>query len=312
MGPDEDHHDVDNNGYTNVNAAINLYFGDFAGCTCKDVLNLSEEDYANFTKIARSLTLLYDEENDRYPQYEGYNGEEIKQADVVLIGYPLQLKMKDSTKKNNLNYYDERTRETGPAMTWAMHTIGYLDLKEEAEAAKFFQRSYDVYTHEPFKTWSENQPTDDLGVGNFITGAGGFLQSVINGYGGVRLHFDSLTITNFFLPPGTNSLEFNGITYLHNVFTLKIMGELASIEFLTISNAHPIKIEVQPSGDVYYPSLQAPITFNHTEVLSMKATNNVFGKCQLKETELGIIAGAGGLKISFALVALAYLMNKLF
>ena len=42
MGPDEDHHDIDNNVYTNVNAAINLYFGDFVGCFCKDVLRISD------------------------------------------------------------------------------------------------------------------------------------------------------------------------------------------------------------------------------------------------------------------------------
>jgi trehalose/maltose hydrolase-like predicted phosphorylase len=94
MGPDEDHHDIDNNGYTNVNAAINLYFGDFAGCACKDVLKVSDADYENFVKMARSLTLLYDDSKDFHPQYEGYEeGTMIKQADAVLLGYPLQLPM---------------------------------------------------------------------------------------------------------------------------------------------------------------------------------------------------------------------------
>jgi trehalose/maltose hydrolase-like predicted phosphorylase len=94
MGPDEDHHDIDNNVYTNTNAAINLYFGDFAGCACRDVLNISsEQDYVSFSRIARRLNLLYDEERDYHPQFEGYNGEEIKQGDAVLLGYPLQLPM---------------------------------------------------------------------------------------------------------------------------------------------------------------------------------------------------------------------------
>ena len=93
MGPDEDHHDIDNNGYTNVIAAFNLYFGEFAGCHCKNVLNISAADYEKFEKIAKGLTLLYDEKNDRHPQYEGYNGENIKQADTVMLGYPLQLPM---------------------------------------------------------------------------------------------------------------------------------------------------------------------------------------------------------------------------
>lgn len=93
MGPDEDHHDIDNNVYTNVIAAINLYFGDFAGCSCKSVLNISNADYERFVGIARGLTLLYDERYNRHPQYEGYDGSDIKQADTVLLGYPLQFPM---------------------------------------------------------------------------------------------------------------------------------------------------------------------------------------------------------------------------
>lgn len=95
MGSDEDHPNIDNNVFTNVIAAINLYFGDYAGCACKEVLGTSEADYEKFSKIARSLTLLYDEENDFHPQFEGYDGEMIKQADVVMIGYPLQYPMNE-------------------------------------------------------------------------------------------------------------------------------------------------------------------------------------------------------------------------
>lgn len=76
-----------------MNAAINLYFGEFAACTCQDILKLNEEDYENFANIAKSLKLLYDEEKDYHPQFEGYDGQPIKQADVVLVGYPLQLPM---------------------------------------------------------------------------------------------------------------------------------------------------------------------------------------------------------------------------
>lgn len=95
MGPDEDVEDIDNNAFTNVAAAINLYFGEFAACVCKGDFRLNEADYENFGKIANSLALVYDAEKDYHPQYEGYNGEFIKQADAVLIGYPLQLPMKE-------------------------------------------------------------------------------------------------------------------------------------------------------------------------------------------------------------------------
>lgn len=94
MGPDEDIWNVDNNPYTNVNAAINLYFGDFALCACKEVLNVPERDYEDFAEIARRLVLLYDEEKDYHPQFEGFDDTSfIKQADTVLLGFPLQIPM---------------------------------------------------------------------------------------------------------------------------------------------------------------------------------------------------------------------------
>lgn len=90
MGPDEDHWDVDNNVYTNVIAAMNLYLGDFADCLCK-----SFKDSIDFAKIARSLKLIYDQEKDYHPQFEGYNISRTKQADVILVNYPLQLPMSE-------------------------------------------------------------------------------------------------------------------------------------------------------------------------------------------------------------------------
>lgn len=96
MGPDEDHENIDNNVYTNVNAAINLYFGEFASCVCKDVLELEDADFEGFTKVARSIVLLYDEKDDFHPQYEGYSTSTmIKQADAILLGFPLGLPMNE-------------------------------------------------------------------------------------------------------------------------------------------------------------------------------------------------------------------------
>ncbi len=36
-------------------------------------------------------------------------------------------------------------------MTWAMHTIGLLELDDLEEAAHIFNRSYQWYMREPFK-----------------------------------------------------------------------------------------------------------------------------------------------------------------
>jgi trehalose/maltose hydrolase-like predicted phosphorylase len=285
MGPDEDHHIVDNNGYTNVNAAINLYFGAFAGCTCKDVLKVNDADFEKFTQIARSLVLLYDKVNDYHPQFEGYENDTIKQADVVLIGYPLQLPMNASTKKNNLDLYANLTRETGPAMTWAMHTIGYLEIDDQEKAMEYFFLSFLPYVREPFMIWNE-AIEGTVGIGNFITGAGGFLQSLINGYGGVRLHSDSLTIGKSSHPEGfTQGLEFKGLTYLNNIFSLKITETGKEIRILSVDPSHPVQIweGTNNRGNILAGyTLTVPLD----TVITLKS-GGFMDSCEMYETVLG-------------------------
>lgn len=182
-------------------------------------------------------------------------------------------------------------------MTWSMHTIGFLDIQDVENAARTFTKSYSVYNHEPFKTWSENQPGVE-GSGNFITGVGGFLQSVMNGYGGIRLHFDYLSITNFYNPPNTKGLTLKGITYLNNRFNLEIKNDVATVMLTDVSKDHIIKITVSPSNKDYEAKIGSTITFNRGEELIMKPESNIFGACELKETVLGISAGAAIIKIN--------------
>lgn len=55
----------------------------------------------------------------------------IKQADVVLLGYPLGYPgLTTEVRERELLYYGNRTDSQGPAMTWGMHAIGFLDLGE--------------------------------------------------------------------------------------------------------------------------------------------------------------------------------------
>lgn len=160
--------------------------------------------------MASRIYLPYDSENNYNPQYDGYAlNTIIKQADVVLLGYPLQYaNIQKSTRRNNLNLYTNVTRRNGPAMTWSMHAIGYLDIDEEPSNELFF-RTYTPYIRKPFYVW--NEYVDDNGASNFITGAGGFLQLILFGYAGIRLNTDSLTIKNPMLPPYTNKLKLNGL-----------------------------------------------------------------------------------------------------
>ena len=43
------------------------------------------------------------------------------------------------------------TDSSGPAMTWGIFSIGWLDLNNEVKASELFTRSYFPYVRKPFK-----------------------------------------------------------------------------------------------------------------------------------------------------------------
>lgn len=141
-----------------------------------------------------------------------------------------------------MRIYSNVTREDGPAMTWAMHTIGHLDVNETEKADVNFLRSYSNYVRKPFMVWSESIE-DSVSAGNFITGAGGFLQSIYYGYAGIKLHQKFLQISNGRLPANVNYLFINGFTYLGTVFSIKIEAPSTSIlKIVSLNSDIPIMI----------------------------------------------------------------------
>lgn len=167
-------------------------------------------------------------------------------------------------------------------MTWAMHTIGFLDINDELKADGYFNRSFSLYTREPFNVWSESIPGRPA-AGNFITGAGGFLQSVINGYGGVRLHFDHLQIGKSFVPKGSNNLDFKGITYLSNVFRLLVNETSKTLSVVNFDPTHVIRVTADGIG---LGDLKQgfSVTVPRDSEISLRP---IATKCTLKETKVG-------------------------
>ncbi|XP_059612821.1 protein-glucosylgalactosylhydroxylysine glucosidase-like [Phlebotomus argentipes] len=227
MGPDEDHEDVDNNVYTNIAAKQALQFGQFAACVCDD------SEQGNWTRIADNMAIPYDSQLNYHPQFEGYRpGMQIKQADAVLAGYPLQFPMPPATRRNDLAMYENVTRATGPAMTWAMYAINHLDLGARDRAADMLARSYRHNVELPFLVWRElSAERADTGAVNFLTGAGGFLQAIMFGYAGIRIHLDRLVLQRPSLPPAAAHFRLRGIHFLRSRFTLTIAAQSVRVEF---------------------------------------------------------------------------------
>merc|ERR1711972_139911 len=118
------------------------------------------------------------------------------------------MNMSATVRKADLEYYAPRTDENGPAMTWAMHAVGYMELGDAALAASNFNRSF-ANAQSPFLVWTET-PTG--GAVNFLTGAGGFLQGALFGLTGMRIWKTHLAVNPTFVE-GMTKVKARGIHY---------------------------------------------------------------------------------------------------
>src|SRR6202012_3088898 len=116
-------------------------------------------------------------------EHGSYNGEPIKNADVNLLAYPLKEVTSTAAIRKDLDYYENRVGE-GPAMTHAIFSILYERLGLPEKALADLRSGYTPNLPPPFgvmaETASGNNPY-------FATGAGGMLQALLNGFGGLEI-----------------------------------------------------------------------------------------------------------------------------
>ncbi|XP_059704622.1 protein-glucosylgalactosylhydroxylysine glucosidase isoform X2 [Haemorhous mexicanus] len=221
MPPDEYHSQVDNSAYTNAVARRSL---NFATDLARDLLLPAPEEWED---RARKIKVPFDEERKYHPEYDGYSpGEPVKQADVVLLGFPLMHPMSAEVRRNDLEMYEPVTDPAGPAMTWSMFAMGWLELKELQRAWSQLEKCFSNIT-EPFKVWVEN--SDGSGAVNFLTGMGGFLQVILFGFTGFRITRSSLLFDPAF-PNGITKLKVSSISYLGNKLEVTITREEIRME----------------------------------------------------------------------------------
>nr|XP_009936902.1 PREDICTED: acid trehalase-like protein 1 [Opisthocomus hoazin] len=213
MPPDEYHQRVDNSVYTNAVARRSL---DFAADVARDFLIPVPEEWVD---CARKVKVPFDVEKKYHPEYDGYSpGEPVKQADVVLLGFPLMHPMSSEVRRNGLQLGKGRS-----SLPQSMFAVGWLELKEVQRAQSQLNKCFSNIT-EPFKIWVEN--SDGSGAVNFLTGMGGFLQAVLFGYTGFRITRSGLRFNPAF-PDGINRLKVNGVSYLGNKLEFTITrGEI--------------------------------------------------------------------------------------
>ncbi|XP_029438520.1 protein-glucosylgalactosylhydroxylysine glucosidase [Rhinatrema bivittatum] len=216
MPPDEYHSSVANSVYTNVVAQNSL---NFALDLATQLQIHAPEEWQN---IAKKIKVPFDQERKYHPEFDGYKlGDCVKQADVILLGFPLQYPMSPEVHRNDLEIYEAVTDPSGPAMTWSMFAVGWMQLKEIQKAQNLLKKCLENIS-EPFQIWTEN--ADGSGAVNFLTGMGGFLQAVLFGYTGFRITRTSLNFDPI-CPDDITCLKITGVCYLGNKFNFALVKE---------------------------------------------------------------------------------------
>ncbi len=196
---------IDNDAYTNLVARRNLEIATEAA----RVLGKSADPMWN--TIAGKLYIPYDSTRHCYLTYQNAPPQSLG-AVVPLLYYPLELKVANDVKRNDLSNALSFMKKngTGVMMGITLYQIVAAEIQNRNLFQDFYKLSYRPYIRGSFNVFAE---TPENMSTNFLTGSGGFLQQVVFGYTGLRITSKGLSAKyKPMLPDGVRSLT---ITNLH-------------------------------------------------------------------------------------------------
>jgi len=212
VAADEWAENVDNDAWTNAAAKAVLQNATEAA----KLLGISPD--ADWLYVANNIPILK-MDNGVTREHASFNGEGIKQADVNLLAYPLKEITDVKQIRKDLEYYETRVPNEGtPAMTQAIFTLLYARLGDGEKAFHFFQDAYLPNLNPPLRVIAETKGGTNP---YFATGAGGILQSVLMGFGGIEITPQGITQVKSTLPKKWKSLTITGVGPAKKIFSVK-------------------------------------------------------------------------------------------
>ncbi len=212
VAADEWAENVNNNAFTNAAAKANLQFATEAA---KLLGVTADPDWAH---VASNIPILKFADGVTR-EHASYNGEGIKQADVNLLAYPLKEVTDPKAIKKDLNYYETRVPNEGtPAMTQAVFSLLYARLGDADKAHHWFRDAYIPNLNPPFRVIAETKGGTNP---YFATGAGGIIQAMLMGFGGLEITPQGITQLKSVLPTKWKSLKITGVGPEKKTFVVK-------------------------------------------------------------------------------------------
>ncbi|MCB0636644.1 MAG: glycoside hydrolase family 65 protein, partial [Lewinella sp.] len=208
IGANEWEENIDNNAYTNGMARTVLRYATAAART------LGLEPDPDWDHVADNIPILTFADGTTR-ENATYAGVMIKQADVNLLAFPLKIVAEEAAIRRDLVYYEQRMSPDGPAMGFSVLATLYARLGETEKAFGLFEHSYRPNEVPPFGVLAET-----AGGTNpyFATGAGGMLQAVLFGFGGLEITESGVVQGVGHLPTGWESLTIKGVGVTRETF----------------------------------------------------------------------------------------------
>ncbi|NLU71284.1 haloacid dehalogenase [Streptomyces sp. HNM0575] len=290
-GPDEYSNGVDDGVFTNAGAATSLRRATRAARL------LGEKAPESWKLIASKLRIPYDKKNKVFEQYDGYDGSTIKQADTVLLQYPLQWPMSKGDARRTLDYYASRSDPDGPAMTDSVHAVDAAQNDEPGcSAYTYLKRSIEPFVRSPFALFSEARgekagaadPHSGQPAQDFVTGKGGFLQVFTHGLTGQRLREGKLKLDPMLPPQLGRGVTLKGQRWQGRTYDVELGAQHTTVR---LTRGEPFTLET-PHGEQVV-SRDAPVVLK-TRRPDRQPTRNL-ARCRKAEAtseESGMYAGA--------------------
>jgi trehalose/maltose hydrolase-like predicted phosphorylase len=255
-GPDEFTAGVNDESATNAGAVIALRDAVAAAKA------IGKSPDPRWTKVSDDIYIAVDPDGT-HPEYAGYANQTVKQADTVLMTYPLGYVSDHAVAMADLDRYVPVTDPGGPAMTASVEGViaaqvqqpGCVDFTLLQDSyLPFLRGAYDQFLETQYLTPSATQgpPTFD-----FATGAGGFLQMFPYGFAGLRWSASALMLNPTLPPQLSEGITIRGLHYQGRLVTIAIGARVTTV---TLTSGEPLAIS-SPSG---------ALTLRRGEVVQLK------------------------------------------
>ncbi len=237
IGPDEYHHEVDDNAYTNGMAQWNLERGAEVSRVLQtrwpelwqkiaDRLQILPGEPDEWQRLAECMYTGFDPETGLFEQFQGYFGLDeidlaeyeqrtvpmdillgrgriagskvIKQADVVMLIYLLWGRFAPEVREANFRYYEPRTGH-GSSLSPSVHALVAARLGDIPLAQKYFRQAAEI-------DLANNMGNAAGGV--HVAALGGLWQASVLGLAGMQPQEEGLTF-DLHLPPNWCGLCFS-------------------------------------------------------------------------------------------------------